>query len=199
MAPVPELYDDGSGTGRSAVDIWVILPVQHDSERISEVQAKGDEVWSYNCCVQEDYSPKWQTDYNLINYRLQPGFINQSLGLTGLLYWKVDHWNSDPWNNPLTFTEDGMDFNGEGVLLYPGAPAGIDGVVPSIRIKAIRGGIQDYEYIQILKDMGYGDWALEVSRRSGADWSNWNQDYHILETARIELGERIDSLTENKK
>src|SRR5262249_16270727 len=30
MAPTPALFDDGSGTGRSAVDVWVVLPVTHD-------------------------------------------------------------------------------------------------------------------------------------------------------------------------
>ena len=27
MAPTPALFDDGSTTGRSAVDIWVMLPM----------------------------------------------------------------------------------------------------------------------------------------------------------------------------
>ncbi len=29
MTPTPELLDDGSGTGRSAIDIWVVLPVMY--------------------------------------------------------------------------------------------------------------------------------------------------------------------------
>ena len=51
--------------------------------------AKGDEVWSYNTEVQDPYSPKWEIDFAPINFRIQPGFINQSLHLTGLLYWSV--------------------------------------------------------------------------------------------------------------
>jgi hypothetical protein len=48
IAPVRELYDDGSRTGRSAVDIWAMLRKLYDyaSERVRFVQAKGDEVGS---------------------------------------------------------------------------------------------------------------------------------------------------------
>ncbi|BBI32774.1 DUF4091 domain-containing protein [Cohnella abietis] len=194
MAPVPELYDDGSGSGRSAVDIWVILPLQYDKDRIQEVLAKGDEVWSYNCCVQDDYSPKWQIDFNPIEYRIQPGFINQSLGMTGILYWRVDFWTEDPWHDVLTLRADGMEFNGEGMLVYPGEQVGIDGVVPSIRLKAIRKGIEDYEYIEILKNLGHEQWALEISQSVGPDWHNWTKDHHKLEWARKQLGERINDL-----
>ena len=101
MPPLPDLYDDGSGTGRSAVDVWVLLPKLYDQyqSNVQYVQGKGDKTWSYNCCEQDDYSPKWLLDFDPINYRVQPGFINESLGLNGLLYWRVDWWTSDPWNN----------------------------------------------------------------------------------------------------
>ena len=136
MTPVEELFDDGSGSGRSAVDIWVVLPVMYDRARdlVEVARAKGDQVWSYNALVQDDYSPKWQIDFAPINYRIQPGFISQSLGLTGLLYWSVDRWTADPWNDVNTYTnKDGWHFPGEGMLVYPGRQVGLQGVVPSMR------------------------------------------------------------------
>src|SRR5262249_17698619 len=101
MAPVSELFDDGSGTGRSAVDIWTILPVQYSSSQatINQALAKGDAVWSYNTLVQDAYSPKWEIDFDPMNFRIQPGFLSQSLNLTGILYWRADLWSADPWND----------------------------------------------------------------------------------------------------
>jgi len=190
MTPTPELYDDGSGTGRSAVDVWVLLPKMYDAavQRVSEVLAKGDEVWSYNCLIQDDYSPKWIIDFTPINYRIQPGFINQSLGLTGLLYWKVDRWSADPWND---VTASGAAYPGEGMLLYPGERVGIDGVCPSMRLKWLRDGVEDYEYIELFKQRGAGDWALGIAAEIGGNWSDWTADAVALETARRELGESV--------
>jgi Domain of unknown function (DUF4091) len=199
MKPIPELYDDGSGTGRSAVDIWGLLPIMYDtaSTGVSTVLQKGDRVWSYNALVQDGYSPKWEIDFAPINYRIQPGFINQSLGLTGLLYWRIDLWTDDPWNNVETYsTNDGTRISyypGEGMLVYPGEQVGIEGVVPSMRLKWLREGVEDYEYIEILKRRGRGDWALAVARGVGADWAHWTYDPNVLELTRRQLGEAIAS------
>ena len=193
MVPVPELYDDGSGTGRSAVDDWVLLPKQYDAyqSNVLYVQQKGDKVWSYNCTQQDDYSPKWLLDYAPINYRIQPGFINQSLGLVGLLYWRVDWWNVNPWTGAYPWPY----LPGEGLLTYPGAQVGLPGqVVPAMRIKYVRDGVDDYDYVQLLKNAGQGAWALSVARTVGPDWTNWTRDPNAVEAARIQLGNMLDSL-----
>jgi hypothetical protein len=197
MPPVPELYDDGSGTGRSAVDIWVMLPKMYDASRsrVAYVLDKGDQAWSYNCLVQDDYSPKWEVDFAPINFRLQPGFINQSLSLTGLLYWRVDVWTADPWTD-VEVPVEGDLFPGEGLLLYPGAAVGLPGqVVPSMRLKYLRDGVDDYDYLQLLRNQGQEAWALNVARSVGPDWANWTRDPNALEAARLQLGEMLHSLT----
>ena len=198
MSPVHELYDDGSGTGRSAVDIWTVLPKMYDAapERIAEVKRKGDQIWSYNALVQDSYSPKWEIDFAPINFRIQSGFISQSLGLTGLLCWRVDLWTSNPWHDVQTYTNsDKYKFAGEGMLVYPAHQLGMDGVVPSMRLKWIREGIEDYEYVQILKRLGRGEWALEVARTVGADWHNWSHDVKAVEAARQKLGHEINRIS----
>ena len=189
MAPISELYRDGSG--RSAVDVWVVLPKMYDAarDRIAEVMAKGDEVWSYNAVVQDPYSPKWELDFSPINYRLQPGFINQSLGLTGLLYWRVDNWSRDPWHDLYAYP----GYPGEGLLVYPGRQVGVPGVVASMRLKYLRDGVDDYDYLALLKPRGLGDWALGVAREVGADWTGWTRDSEALEAARRRLGERLSA------
>ena len=189
MAPIPELYADGSTSRRSAVDAWVVLPKTYDTarDRIAHVLGKGDEVWSYNAVVQDTYSPKWELDFAPINYRIQPGFISQSLSLTGLLYWRVDHWSRDPWDDVNAYP----GYPGEGLLVYPGRQVGVPGVVPSMRLKYLRDGVDDYDYVALLKRKGQGEWALGVAREVGADWSGWTRDSAALEAARRRLGERL--------
>ena len=201
MSPTEALYSDGSSSGRSAVDIWVVLPVMYNNAKsaIEYVLKKGDSVWSYNTLVQDAYSPKWEIDFDPINFRIQPGFINQSLNLTGLLYWRIDRWTSDPWNNVNnTGAFSSANYPGEGMLVYPGQQVGIHGVVASMRLKWLRDGIEDYEYIQILKNLGKNDLAMQIARSVGPDWTNWTRDASAIDLARHHLGAAINQIVSSR-
>ncbi|AFZ26288.1 hypothetical protein Cylst_4187 [Cylindrospermum stagnale PCC 7417] len=197
MTPVSELYDHNFFAGSPGVDVWVVSPPMYyqAGSSVSDVLKNKGKVWFYTALVPDDYSPKWQVDFEPINFRIPHGFINQSLGLTGALYWRVDFWTDDPWNNVETLFQDGNHYPGEGMLVYPGQQVGIEGVVPSMRLKWLRDGVEDYEYIQILKELGRGDWALEVSRKVGRDWKDWTRDPQALELARRQMGEEIERIS----
>ncbi len=196
ISPQPSLYDDGSGTGRSAVDIWVVGPALFPSlgTRVADVQAKGDEVWSYTALIPDLYTPKWLLDFAPINYRIFPGFLNQTNKLTGTLYWAVDSWSSDPWNNPTTLLDGQYMIPGEGMLVYPGTQVGLTTVVPSMRLKWIREGVEDYEYITILTALGRRDWAMQLVQTVATDWTHWNSNPDLLENVRKQLGAEIHRL-----
>jgi hypothetical protein len=203
MKPRPDLYDD--------VDIWVVQPQMYADAKsqIKEVMKDGDEVWFYTG-HQTGYSPQWQIDTPPINFRIPQGFIAQSLDLKGVLYPQIDAWadddsnlplySDDPWYKPSVYQQKFLkrDFPGEGMLVYPGEEAGVEGIVPSIRLKRIRDGIDDYDYIAMLKELGDEDWALETSRTVGRDWYNWTKDPDKLEQVRVQLGDRIQELTQKK-
>jgi uncharacterized protein YjdB len=232
--PVSVLFSDGLGTGRSAVDDWTLLPLNYDiaeldttdvedggANAVASVLRHGDQIWSYNTGVQEAYSPKWELDFLPINYRIQPGFIDQSLGITGLLYWAVADWTSskgcpNPSSSPTPTSSSGgkdwtnpqgcenPDYPGEGILVYPGEPAGLQsnstyaGVAPSMRLKYLRDGVQDYEYFQLLKNCG-GTLSqavlntLSLSGTESPNWHDWTMNYENLESARLTLGNQINS------
>ncbi len=197
MDPVPALMDDGSGTGRPAVDIWVVSPraLVSGAPKLAVALNGGSEVWSYNTLAQDGYTPKWLIDFDLINYRIQPGFLNQRFGISGLLYWRVERWSADPWNDVNNQGSFGaFNYPGEGMLIYPGAAAGVNGVVPSIRLKVLRDGIEDYEYIQVLKNLGLGDWAIQLAKSIAPDAANWNPDPHALQSVREQMGRQVQSL-----
>src|SRR5260370_25306110 len=196
-SPPPALYRAGAGTCRSAVDSLVLLHLMYNNNKthVAEVLKKGDSVWSYNTLVQDAYSPKWLIDFDPVNFRVQPGFISQSLNLSGMLYWRVDKWPSDAWNNVNNAgTYSSANYPGEGMLVYPGQPVGVKGVVASMRLKWLRDGVEEFEYVQILKDLGKSDLAMEITRSVGPDWTNWTRDAGAIEAARQKLGETIDQL-----
>ena len=219
--PVSELFDDGLGTGRSAVDVWTMLPEDYDSAQlvstdgtnnVAYVLNKGDKVWSYTDEVIDTYSPKWELDFLPIDYRIWPGFLSQSLGLTGMNYWAVSNWNSeaDAWISALSSgnTSPGDYFPGEGILVYPGELAGLQstkayqGVAPSMRLKYLRDGVQDYEYIRALKSRACGQAtfvrkvmvSLSSSRNNDPNWHDWTMNEAALESARLTLGRKLSSL-----
>lgn len=190
MSPVPKLYD--------LVDIWVVNHSRYWKSRnqIAEVLKQGKEVWFYTFFAPGGNAPVWLIDFNPINYRIPQGFINQSLGFTGLLYWRVDLWTDDPWHNVDTAPHptEPKHYPGEGMLIYPGKQVGIESSVPSMRLKWIREGVEDYEYIEILKRWGYEDWAMEVVREVAKDLRHWNQEPAVLNAAREKLGKKIHQL-----
>jgi hypothetical protein len=175
------------------INIYVVLAKRYVEapEQAAKARANGSQIWSYNAGVQDGYSPKWQIDFAPINFRIQPGFLSQSMGFSGLFYWQVDRWTDDPWNDIHTYSNGQYLYPGEGMLVYPGAQVGIDGIVPSMRLKWLREGVEDYEYIALLKARGQEQEALTAARQVASDWQNWSQDVELLERVRRELGEML--------
>jgi hypothetical protein len=68
----------------------------------------------------------------------------------------------DIWINPLN---QSWQTNSQGVLVYPGWQVGLRGVVATIRLKQVRRGMQDYEYLWLLAQKGDKAKADEICRR----------------------------------
>ncbi len=185
----------GPGLDNTAADIWSVLPKHYDQAKANIeklVNHSSTAVWSYNPLVQDGYSPKFTIDFLPINARVMQGFINQSLGLTGTKFWRVDYWTSDPWNNAEAYRANAP---GEGHMVYPGDEVGLPNqIVSGLRMKWFREGSEDYEYIQLLKNLGQEQFALDTTRTVGIDFRNWTQDKDVLYAARKQLGDRIHSL-----
>jgi hypothetical protein len=84
--------------------------------------------------------------------------------VAGYEFWGISWWTYDPWKKGYhkyisqTSAPDQPRFNvrypnGDGYLLYPGEPVGVNGPASSVRMEQAREGIEDYEYFVILKDM----------------------------------------------
>src|SRR5262249_6365446 len=87
--------------------------------------------------------------------------------------------------------EKGIIYHGEGSLVYPASPVGYDGIVPTIRLKALRDGIEDYEYLAILQRMGKAEEARKVVRSLTETFFQWEKEPMAYETARANLAAMI--------
>ncbi len=87
-------------------------------------------------------------------------------GIDGELYYDaVTAWDDgDPWEGVYRFGG-----NGDGTLLYPGTPEHLGRAapapVPSLRLKTIRDGLEDYEMLALLARTGDGPFAQRAVRR----------------------------------
>lgn len=188
-----------------AVDVWCPLFPIHDPETAVQRQALGEVVWTYTAlCQRSPETPWWQIDYPLLNYRV-PAWIAWRYRMRGILYWGgMSYWNQvkDPWTDPKTLDrrkgKKGFLYNGEGSLLYPGQDAGFDGVAASMRLKALRDGIEDYELLAILERAGQASAAEKIVLPLADSWFKWEKSPAAYNTARVELAKLILALPENK-
>jgi len=201
--PQPQKAEWGSLAG--SVDIWApqVMWAWEDLEsktgrrEITNRIKAGDEVWCYTALAQfrdqwklenpntnmmtDSYPPVWLTDYPAVNYRILP-WICAAHGFTGIHYWNTFEWpeDVDPWSDAGSFIIDDETFNGDGLLIYPSAPARLVGAkkaatmkpCASIRLKWIRDGMEDYEHLQLLKksDQTAAQQILTSIARGFADW-----------------------------
>lgn len=182
------------------IDIWTYFWGRTlDMEAVAARKAAGHQVWSYSALANGTHGPSWLLDAPILDYAV-PFWASWSLDLQGLLYWTVlldcNRWGIDPWVNPATLTyADGsgglLEMNGEGLLVMPGLPAGVDGPLPTIRLKTIRDGLDCYSYLQILADRDGRGVSDEIARGVAASYRQWSPDYRVFLAARERLAQEI--------
>ncbi len=189
--------DEDWGDLYGAVDIWCPLFPLFKAESAAKRQALGETIWTYTALCQRDKTPWWHTDFPLLHYRV-PAWIAWRHRIRGILYWGgMVYWNDveDPWTDPGTLDRRDRNpkymYNGEGSLLYPGRAVGYEGIAPSIRLKALRDSIEDYEYLAILERAGLGTQAQQIVTDLAPSWFEWETDPRAYEKARTRLAEMI--------
>ena len=79
------------------------------------------------------------------------GWMSAEYGISGILNWAVNEYGAkeDYFNYDSSYRGTGPHM--EGMLFYPGGQYGLDEPIPSIRLSAIRDGIEEYELLYALK------------------------------------------------
>ena len=158
------LYDD--------VDIWT-LRYYYFFGRIPAVRERknaGKDIWWYsytNDSVKRN--PSFVIDKPHIDSRIW-GWMMEEWNVDGLLNWGFNRWGKattgdgwrDPYRNPLSLIKGHLRSNGDTCLIYPGyyPRYGLDrptaGPVASLRLEALRDGLEEREYLKIAKTFSGG-------------------------------------------
>jgi hypothetical protein len=181
--------DPAWGDLYGAVDIWCPLWGLFDPPTAQERLEAGEELWSYTAlCQCADTNPYWQIDFAPVTFRA-PIWTSWRYRITGFLYWSSVYWppEHDPWVAP--YFRD--DYWGEGMLLYPGRDAGIDGPVTSIRLKLIREAMEDFEYMTLAADAGRRAEVDAIVDGVARSFQDWDRDPAAYAAARARLAEHI--------
>ncbi len=74
----------------------------------------------------------------------------------GICFWNATDWGDWDTDAPAEdpYTNAGGRYQGFSMIFYPGSKFGFDGPIPSVRLKAMRRGFQDYEYLRFLERSG---------------------------------------------
>jgi hypothetical protein len=117
---------------------WIVL------KEVESAKARGEEVWWYVCSGPATPYPNLYIDQLAIENRiLFP--LSFKFGIEGFLYWSVTLWNDNIYEQNGVWTYA----NGDGFLYYP--PDINKKPVGSIRVEQVRDGLEDYDYLTLLK------------------------------------------------
>jgi len=139
-------------------DVWVPQLGQFDGQMdlIGNRVRSGSEVWFYTCLFPTQRYLNRMIDYPLLKVRLLH-WLNFRYGLAGYLHWGGNYWTPEPVND----TQPVIDANtellpaGDAFIVYPDAER--KSVFSSIRLEAMREGIEDYELLKLLKARNAGE------------------------------------------
>ncbi len=191
------------------IDIVCARNVTLTPRQVEALRGLGKRVWLYVSGPAPPY-PTLVIDYPSIAYRVLP-WMCWKYRVEGLLYWCVNFWRTDPWVEPMN-TE--WRQNGNGSLFYPGP----DGPVDSIRLEVLRDGLEDYEYLWLLRGLvaeaergagaGAGSVPAGLMERAKrlvmvedalvADFGTYTQDPTVMMARREAIAEAIEALIEQR-
>lgn len=213
------------------VDVWVPLtPKFEESANAREqARARGRHVWWYICCAPKAPYANWFIESPAAEHRLVMGLMPYRFQSEGFLYYCLAMWRTyvkddsvaDGWKQgyreqpmgggPLTDWPgySWRDFNGDGNVMYPGA----NGPIPSIRLKNIRDGLEDYHYLKMLEDavkevkagraatsvdwLGRAEACLRVNPELVSSLTAYSTDGKLLLAERSKIADLLD-LAEKK-
>ena len=123
----------------------------YDTASQREVYAQQQQRWIYTCVQPTSPYPTYHIDDTLVSARTLSWMMSE-YDIEGNFYWAADLYQKYVGNGSYLPIDDYYgtaeryeSANGDGYLMYPGAPYGMDEPLPSLRLEAIRDGAEEYE------------------------------------------------------
>ncbi len=213
-------------------NLWCPLISYYKHDIAEERRKAGDRFWWYVCTVPKQPFPGLFIDHPGTDLRVWL-WMTWKYGIEGILIWQSNLWTTgmaypDAPQNPYEDTMSWMTGygtkpgekrpwgNGDGRFMYPpeaaadanpGCPV-LDGPVDSIRWEMLRDGIEDYEYLVILKqklaipnpDLSEQQHAsfnklLAVPEEITVDARTYTKDPALIEKQRTRIARAIERLS----
>jgi hypothetical protein len=155
------------------INIWCAISDAYNQAAADARRAKGERFWWYVCCGPRAPYCTLFIDHPATDLRVWLWQTWQR-NISGILIWDSNYWTSqdnpkqNPYADPMGYVsgtqpKDGQYWgNGDGRFIYPplaaaggvtGNQAVMDRPVSSIRWEMLREGIEDYEYLWLLRDL----------------------------------------------
>jgi len=131
-------------------DIYLLYIHNHLSSRVDELKKPNERIWWSYGCIYPAQRPNQFLVYPALDLRIMP-WLAEKYGIEGMSVWGLTYYHAA--NKGRTFpTDDWVPTSaapGDGELIYPG-PSGRP--LASLRLKAIRDGLEDREYLALAED-----------------------------------------------
>jgi len=188
------------------VDLWVCHTVEFDIDMADALRPKGIETWFYGPMIYEQERNSGCGSNTFLDLDL---LVNRAIGWIGWKYqtgwveWEFD-WNAfAAWHEAENFKDDHRAYNGSGQLIYRGEVMGFREPIPSIRLKATRRGLQDYEYFWLLSQRDGAVRADELvdsvvykrpfGEKAIRDTEIWKNNPEEWDRVRLHVGARLSA------
>lgn len=163
-------------------------------ERMEARKQAGDQVWWYVCWEPGNPYCNMFLDQKGIQHRIL--FWQQKYyGANGFLYWSSNFWNqtANPWEDMKTVKDLSLTVFGDGSLLYNGNEVGVDGACASLRLNAIRDGIEDFDLFTLAEERLGQDWVKEKIAEITPSLVEYTTDSALFDQIRIEVGNAVEA------
>jgi hypothetical protein len=204
---------------KNSIGSWASHTIEYDNETIRKYQDMGIKVWLYGPMLYENKINSWVgsstfIDLPLVNDRA----ISWSCWKYNTFSWLswgagagwINGWyDPESWKDASKSTSESESeftykkLNGNALLVYsPGVVPDVNGPCPSIRLKTMRDGVQEYEYMRLLSEIDKNRSRVDsvvnsiikmpFGPKSIGNLDIWNYDAQEWDEARIAMGKMID-------
>lgn len=178
------------------VDTWCPKFDYYDTALEREQYAEQEEKWWYGCTGPKNPYPAYMIDSTFYGMRIE-SWMKAEYNVVGNLYWSTTV--SAKYNGHTKIYSDIEDYYGvgdrypysygDGFLWYPGKKYGIDGPVATLRLEAIRDGLEEYELLYEMKNT-YAEISDEMSKTSPASAFTFEKMIQSI-TSQIYTGTKV--------
>jgi hypothetical protein len=210
---------------KNSINSWASHTIEYDYPTLKKYQDMGIKVWLYGPMLYESKINSWVgsstfIDLPLVNDRAISwscwkyntfSWISWGAGAGWINGWyDPESWKDASKAGPESESEyTYKKLNGNALLVYsPGVVPNVDGPCPSIRLKAMRDGVQEYEYMRLLSGIDKNNVRVDsivnsiiklpFGPKSIGNLDVWSFDASKWDQTRIAMGNMINNALAKK-